>query len=64
MSTARYSCARLLLIAMTTQNINFAKAENTYENGGGCRGGGGGVLGLFSGVINKVCGEQRGTESL
>lgn len=45
----------------TWKNIHFAKAENTYEGGGG---GGGSVLGLFSGVINKVCGKQRGTESL
>lgn len=43
------------------KNIHFAKAGNTYENGGGGRGGGGGgVLGLFRGVINKVCGKQRG----
>ena len=40
------------------KTLIFAKAENTYENGGGC--GGGAVLGLFSRVINKVCGKQRG----
>lgn len=32
------------------KNIHFTKAENTYENGGS-------VLGLFSEVINKVCGK-------
>lgn len=51
-----------LLIGMTMleKHSFFAKAENTHENGGGCGGGGGAVLGLFSRVINKVCGKQRG----
>lgn len=60
-SSEWYGWAGLLLIGMTAlQKHSFRKAENTYENGGG----GGCVLGLFSRVINKVCGKQRGTESL
>lgn len=60
-SSAWYGRAWLLLIVMSAlENIHFAKAENTYENGGG----GCGVFGLFSGVINKVCRKQWDPESL
>lgn len=52
-------CEAASTVRLHLKNINFAKAwKHLWEWWWWC------WLGLFSGVINKVCGKQRGTESL